>query len=327
MPSAAWAAATIIIAAVGLARAGDVTVVGSTRSGQWSARTEPVARVAQHSPATGTEVFESSADGESVGTALAEDVRNEGNVIEAEDIECRSRWLSFASRSLETNWYTRFDYFFWKEVQNSEQLLDENGVLYNLGYVRTAGAQRLRGELFTGAVHYGGTTWDGDPVDSKTSYLGCRAEYEWIWDLNFRGCPPASMFLGVGTRFWIRDIKDGTILPDNGYANGYQETWWTFYPYLGLEKRWVTGPCEELFVSGRVGATAYTYEFASLAGAPTINPSPSVTGQVECGWRDGRLYIAAQFEAMTWNASPIDRGFQQPCLQMYTTGLKLGLTY
>ncbi len=146
----------------------------------------------------------------------------------------------FCQRPVEAEWYTRFDYFAWNERSGRTQIDSEHGTLYTLGYARCFGADRFRGELFTGTMNFSGTNWVGDPADSTTTYLGVRGEYEWLWDMSLPGCPPATLFAGVGTRFWIRDIKDGTVLSTGDFFTGHQENWWTIYPYVGLEKRW---PC------------------------------------------------------------------------------------
>jgi hypothetical protein len=96
---------------------------------------------------------------------------------------------------------------------------------------------------------------------------------------------------------------------------------------VGLEKRWPVNCGEEIYARGRLGCTLFTYEFAELNDGTPLYPQPDLTGQVEVGFRHDQLFIAAYFEAMTWNASPSVRGTAQPLSQMFTTGLKLGLSF
>ena len=217
-----------------------------------------------------------------------------------------------AQRPLEASWYTRFDYFVFKEQSYGNDLFDEHGTLYTLGYVRSRGATRLRVEVFTGTMNYTpGYTWSGISFESITRYLGARGEFELIWDVQRDGCSAVSAFVGIGSRFWIRDLKDGT-LPSNNFWMGDQENWWTLYPYVGLEKKWDLWGCEQIFLSGRVGPTAWTYEYASTGGAPSLSPSTGVTGQVELGLRHEQFYMTAYFEAMTWGQSPVVRATACP---------------
>jgi hypothetical protein len=235
--------------------------------------------------------------------------------------------LQFAQRPVLAEWYTRFDYFCWNERIGATEIDSENGALYTLGYSRCFGADRFRAEIFTGTMTYGGTDWNDQSVQAVTSYLGVRGEYEWLWDMSVPGCPPTTLFAGIGTRLWIRDIKDG-IVPSTGEISvGHQENWWTIYPYLGLEKRWACNPGEEIYARGRVGCTVFTYQFLDIGEGTPLYPRPDITGQIECGFRHDQLFIAVCFEAMTWNASPTVRDWSQPRSQMFVTGLKLGLSF
>ncbi len=239
--------------------------------------------------------------------------------------------FAFAQQPVVADWYARFDYFFWNERNGGTQIDSEHGTLYTLGCSQCFGADRFRGEIFTGTMNFSGYdwfgTWFGSFVESHTNYLGVRGEYEWVWDLNLHGCPPATVFAGIGTRFWIRDIKDDWIPGPDSLSVGYQETWWTLYPYLGLEKRWPCNVGEEIYARGRLGCTVFTYEFFGGHGGVPLYPRPDLTGQVEVGFRHDQLFIAAYFEAMTWNESPTVRNAFQPLSQMFTTGLKLGLSF
>ena len=56
-------------------------------------------------------------------------------------------------------------------------------------------------------------------------------------------------FMGYG-----RDIPSDVDANGDITAIGYQETWWTFYPYIGLETRESSEPGPQFFGSVRVGA-------------------------------------------------------------------------
>jgi len=236
-------------------------------------------------------------------------------------------WLSFSERPFESNAYARFDYFQWNERQVGVELLEEHGTLFTLGYRRSRKAQLLRGEFFAGNMSYCGQTQGGLALDAVTKYTGARLEYEWHWNVNLPGRLVDEFVGGLGTRFWIRDLLDGIIQTTGMYSTGYQEIWWTLYPYFGFERKRVLPDGIELFLTGRAGLTAYTCEYISASGVPTLTPNPGFTGQVQCGFRYERLLTSVYFEATGWRASPVRNGASQPCSQMYTTGIQFGLVY
>jgi len=189
-------------------------------------------------------------------------------------------------------------------------------------------------ELFGGTMSFSAALTDTgtpDPFESSTSYIGLRSEYEHLWNV-YDDWP--TVFLGIGTRAWVRDIRDATSQSGVDVAPG-QQTWWTIYPYVGLEKKWLRPNGSELFFSGRLGATVLTYQRTQWPDDPAFYPRPGITGQVELGWRTPRFFVSGYFEAMSWqnsqdehlhNGSTTDYYFS-PAAQMYTTGLKVGLCF
>jgi hypothetical protein len=237
-------------------------------------------------------------------------------------------------KPIESNCYTRVDYFRWTEQRYGDDQVTETGALYTLGYVRRMDGERVRGELFGGAMTFNSAlTDDGivDPFQSSTSYIGARGEYEHLWNLYDQW--PA-VFLGIGTRIWLRDIRDATTDSGVNVESG-QQTWWTIYPYVGIEKKWLRDNGSEFFFDGRLGCTVLTYQRISWPDEPAYYPRPGLTGQLQLGWRCPRFFISAYFEAMTWQSSQAEHlhyGTDQdyycwPASQMYTTGLQVGLCF
>ena len=113
-----------------------------------------------------------------------------------------------------------------------------------MGYVRQSGVERFRIEMFGGTVAYDGSaeyqdqngTWQDEPYHQSfgTNYLGCRGEYELL--RRTRRLVADSAFSGRGNS--VLDPKSPEChAPRRGPVAGYDETWWTFYPYVGLETR------------------------------------------------------------------------------------------
>ncbi len=237
----------------------------------------------------------------------------------------------------DSTWYFRQDAFFWNERSGSGDSVNEYGPLSTLGYVRHFGIERFRIELFGGTVAYDGAAQitDGsqyyeEPYHQSfgTSYLGCRGEYDlliepanWSW---LRG------FVGFGTRFWIRDLKDA-VTPSGIDVAGYQETWWTFYPYIGLETKDSSEPGLKFFGSMRFGVTPLTYQYATYFDT-VVYPRCGLTGQMELGVRFQKFSLSACVEAMTWGKSNLATDAYgnvsfQPDSRMLTIGGKLAYTF
>lgn len=231
-------------------------------------------------------------------------------------------------KPLESSWYTRIDYFQWTERIEDMTLVKESGALYTLGYVRRNGVQRFRAELFGGNMHYDGYGQSYDqPLEdfnSTTRYLGARGDYEFVL------APPLlegqfAFLVGLGNRFWIRDIRGG--LSEEGHPVwGALEVWWTLYPYLGMECHRPLGPGLELYSEARIGATAITFEHAADM-VEALWPRCGLTTEVELGLRGERFFLSATCEAMTWSHSSVVEDAFQPNSEFVTIGGKLGFRF
>jgi hypothetical protein len=238
-----------------------------------------------------------------------------------------------ATRLFESTWYTRIDYFSWTERLNGATFVKETGVLPSLGYMRRSGRERYRVELFGSKVNYKAAYLfdDGFAVTdtSKTDYLGTRLEYDLMYEPE--RFPGVSFFGGLGSRFWIRNLPDDQIDATHAII-GYQEVWWTFYPYIGMETRRTMSPDYEFFWRGRIGMVAFTYEHVSMDDV-TLYPRQGFTTQLEAGVRGPHLFISANFEAMQFSQSATvdklatDMQSMQPRSQLFLLGLKTGVSF
>jgi hypothetical protein len=226
------------------------------------------------------------------------------------------------------SWYTRVDYYHWNERIGGTDFVNEDGSLFTLGYQRQNGIERFRGELFGGDVHYAGysqsASGDLETLPSNTGYLGLRGEYELVLAPSFwQG--RAAILGGLGTRFWVRDLHDGTDAAGDP-VYGYQETWWTMYPYLGLETHLHLGSDLELYTESRAGVTALTYQFVSINERP-LWPGGGVFANAEMGLRGERFFVAARAEVMNWTQSSTIQGSFQPQSLLFTVGARLGIMF
>ncbi len=234
---------------------------------------------------------------------------------------------ALGNRLIESTWYTRVDYFHWNERSDNMDFVNEYGTLITLGYMRRIGVERFHAAIFGATMEYKGFGQldDGhlEPLSAATGYLGVLGEY----DLHIEpdAWPTLSFFVGIGTRFWIRDLKDG--MTDYGHRSfGYQETWWTIYPYLGLEKKRTLNGGLEFYGSARIGCTAMTYEHVTWDDV-ALYPKAGLLGQAELGLRGQHALISIFYETMYWNQSDIVRDMLQPYSQMGLFGLKAGFSF
>jgi hypothetical protein len=265
-------------------------------------------------------------------------------------------------RPIESTWYYRLDSFHWNERVNGHDFVNESGPLSTIGYTRRNGPERFRIEVFGGSVAYdGGAQWiDEEDVyhyqpyhlSNGTNYLGMRGEYDLLLEpscwTNVR------LVMGAGTRFWLRDLQDA-VLPDSTPVSGYQETWWTFYPYVGVESKVLDQNAFHFVGAARVGLTAFTFQYAdvpnlnavlenppgSAPGSPVmpnvypvygsvgsvVYPRIGVTGQAQLGVACRHFSLSAFTEVMTWGESAMVRGSLQPASVMFTVGGMVSYTF
>jgi hypothetical protein len=236
-------------------------------------------------------------------------------------------------RPVESTWYFRQEAFFWNERSDGHDFVNEYGPLSTVGYLHRNGCERFRMELFGGTMAYDGGAqyqddggnWIYEPYrDSNgTNYLGVRGEYDLLIE---PACwTRVRAFVGVGTRFWIRDLHD-SVTPSGTDVYGYQEHWWTFYPYIGLETKEPDEPGWHFFGSARVGLTPLTYQSASCSNT-ALYPRCGVTGKTEFGVRFQHFCLSAYLEVMTWGESAVAGDSFQPDSRMLTVGGQLGYTF
>jgi hypothetical protein len=229
---------------------------------------------------------------------------------------------------IESTWYTRIDYFHWHESMGGQNFVTENGPLATIGYLRQVGSERFRAEFFAGSVRYSGfaqfSNGDLEPLTSTTNYTGLRGEYDVLYDPV--SWPRSTLVFGVGTRFWFRDLPDGKSASGAPVA-GYLETWWTSYPYIGIQtRRGLSDSPVEFYASGRVGATAVTFQHVTWNDV-VLYPKLGVMGQLETGFRGPRFFVSGYTELMTWGQSNVERQMLQPASTLLTIGLRTGITF
>lgn len=225
--------------------------------------------------------------------------------------------------------YVRLEAFNWHETLDGMDFVDESGFLATVGIEQRSECLRYRLEFFGGRMDYEGHAQYDYYVypyeqDRGTGYFGGRMELEYLVEpLTW---PRTTFVLGIGTRFWRRRLYDGE-LPSGDLVLGYDENWWTIYPYLGIETRDppVIGRRLRLFGAARLGLTAFTREDVSIG--LTLYPRCDLLSQFEVGFRNDRFSVSLVAEAMGWGQSPVVDDFLQPDSVMSTLGLRFAYRF
>jgi hypothetical protein len=222
-----------------------------------------------------------------------------------------------------STFYARIDWFYWRETSGSTRWDDESGALATLGFLQRSEDTRLRLEIFGGEVNYDGQTMIGTPFTTYTSHFGFQGQYDLLWGL--RQDPDSGLTLGLGTRLWNRKIADGTDQAGNS-VEGYDETWWTVYPCIGLETRGALGTMGQWFGTANFGVTVFTLEHVP-AFSVDLYPKPGPLVQAELGIQTQRFLLSAYLQMMQFYTSDTVGGYNQPDSLLLTIGLNGGVRF
>ena len=140
--------------------------------------------------------------------------------------------------------------------------------------------------MFGGDVHYDGygqfdrRIWMM-PLASNTGYLGLRGEYEFVL------APPPGTAASPCWPDWAPASGSATCTTaataQGDPVYGYQETWWTMYPYLGLETHRRLGERLGILfgIAGRRDGPDLSICLDQLIGP--CGPEPGILANMEIG--------------------------------------------
>jgi hypothetical protein len=225
--------------------------------------------------------------------------------------------------------------FKWTEMlPNGSKFLDESGVLYGLGIDMKHSSRSsslftlMKCEAFFGQVDYDGHVQAGYPAKSDSTYFGMDVE----GGIGFHvGNEKALLapFVELGWKWWSRDIADSTYKDNTGTihdAIGYSELWSMYFAKAGV---WGSASLSQSsFASIEAGVLfpLYTKNDVSLAGVklePKGQPSPFA----EVGISIKNFRLAAYYESLRFDKSPIVRGVFQPESKMDIFGGRIGVSF
>jgi len=237
--------------------------------------------------------------------------------------------------------YGAVESFAWKEFADSgARAVRESGPLFGIGLAYSHEFEdRItvspKGEFFLGSVDYDGQTQAGEPVKSTVGYLG----FTFDGDLSMKFKVTQSFFLepfgGLGLRWWIRDIKNGTT-SSGTVASGYTEGWITLYGRFGARGGVDVTRQTLLFFEAGVKLPFYNANTAYLSDAGlgpdvTLHPGLQASFFAEAGARISRVRASLFYDGLRFSRSTdVVSGayiYWQPQSSMDIYGVKVGVVF
>jgi hypothetical protein len=232
--------------------------------------------------------------------------------------------------------------FTWKEFDDSgARLVKESGPLFGIGiaYSHEFDDKLIfapRGEIFFGSVDYDGQTQTGEPVTSTVGYFGFKLEGDLGRKFKVTQSFSLEPFGGLGLRWWLRDIHDGTTAT-GGTAYGYTEGWTTFYGRLGIRGDVDLSSRTQMFAEAGLKLPLYNENTAYLSDAGlgsdvTLYPGKSLSSFAEVGMQINRFKASLFYDGMRFSKSAVvdiggGIGVFQPKSSADIYGVKIGATF
>jgi len=245
-----------------------------------------------------------------------------------------------ATPDYELDVFTKVFAFEWEEIDPSgAQFLREDGPMLAVGarWRENYGSNyfyTLEGEVFGNEINYTGQTQSGTPTTTETGYLGWSAGGRLGWDFiprteKYQGqWSTSEIFLGYKFTGWERDIKSTPA------AKGYVENWETQLAQAGARVGYALARSLELYAEGGVQSTWHTKESIDLTALGfatiTLEPGDAVSFFAEAGLSWEFLTLAAFYEEIRFDRSPLDAEFQafyQPESKAAKSGVTLMLRF
>jgi hypothetical protein len=236
----------------------------------------------------------------------------------------------------ELNLYPTIQYFTWEEFFGGNRLLKESGLLYGVGgtvqenfFRQDNGFMPVKAklELFGGLIDYNGQTQKSTNqalsqinVSTDVAHIGVKGEVDTGWRFSFPG-GNVGPFVGLGYRWWLRDILNSTATDRNGQSvdvGGYTEEWQTLYARFGGHLDYLISTNSSLYCEGGGRYPLFTQNSADFPGTGMVDLRPAArwSAFAEIGAEIGRFRPALYYEGMRFGQSdPVRIGSNMTLLQ------------
>ena len=237
--------------------------------------------------------------------------------------------------------YGEVESFTWKEfVDSGARAVRESGPLFGIGLDFSHEFESRiifspKGEIFFGDVDYDGHTQAGEPVTSNVGYLGFTLDGDLSMKFKVSQRCYLEPFGGLGLRWWVRDIKDGTT-SSGAIASGYTEEWATVYGRLGARGGIDVSKRTLLFLEAGVKLPFYNENTAYLSNAGlgpniTLHPGLQASFFAEAGTKMGMFRASLFYDSLRFSRSAdVVSGayiYWQPQSTMDIYGVKAGVVF
>ncbi len=105
------------------------------------------------------------------------------------------------------------------------------------------------------------------------------------------------------------------------------ETWFTFYPYIGFESRRDLSKAWEFYGRTRIGVLAWNIDDVTTSPSVVLYPRPGVTALLEEGVRIDNWLVTGYVETFGWARSGVHDNFVSPATTQVLAGVKAGFNY
>jgi hypothetical protein len=204
--------------------------------------------------------------------------------------------------------------FTWKEFDDSgARVVKESGPLFGIGLAYSHEFEdhftvTPKGEFFFGSVDYDGQTQTGEPVTSTVGYFGLTLEGDIGRKFKVSQSFSLEPFGGLGLRWWLRDINDGTS-STGATAYGYTEGWTTLYGRLGVRGGIDVSKQTMMFFEAGVKVPFYNANTAYLSDISgqdlTFHPGKQSSPFAEIGMKVNRVKASLFYDSMRFTKSNV----------------------
>ncbi|HUI67743.1 MAG TPA: hypothetical protein VL087_06005 [Nitrospirota bacterium] len=204
--------------------------------------------------------------------------------------------------------------FTWKEFDDSgARVVKESGPLFGIGIAYSHEFEDQltftpKGEIFFGSVDYDGQTQTGEPLTTTVGYFGLTLDGDIGRKFKVSQSFSLEPFGGLGLRWWLRDIKNGTT-STGAISQGYMEGWTTLYGRLGVRGGIDVSKQTMMFFEGGVKLPFYnenTAYWSNIGGQDlTFHPGKQSSPFAEIGMKVNRVKASLFYDSMRFTKSNV----------------------
>jgi len=233
--------------------------------------------------------------------------------------------------------YGHLDNFEWQEYLLGQEIVRDSGPMYGIGADLTIAPPIMliieaNGEFYFGNLDYDGFIQNArglEPYRSKTQYLGIKGSVDIAIMFDVTDHLSLKPYLGIGANAWRRRLDD-----TGGRVYGYDESWLTLFPFIGLRAGVPVTRRVEVFGKAELRLSAYNVEKVDMSnlGGPSgiyLSPGRQPSFCAEAGVNIAFVSVSFYYETLRFGESDIDNQYDifQPESKADTYGIRAGAVF